>query len=240
MIVGSLLRMRTVLSSLLLALFVVGCATRPVSDINAFASRSASNSFEVFDRGVDSGGLVLAVVHDRQTSAASCGAHALASIVNYWRGPGTVAGDALFAATPPRDPANGYSLNELLVVARGQGLLANAARLAQADVIRELESGRPVLVPIAAPAVFVEPRTLPGENIPIVGLVRNAVVSQAGRISEATGAAIVNHYVVVVGYQDDRFVVVEPVQGFRTISFERLARYRQPFSNAALVFSAQR
>lgn len=30
---------------------------------------------------------------------------------------------------------------------------------------------------------------------------------------------------------------VEPVMGFRTISFDRLERYRESFNNAAVVFS---
>ena len=49
---------------------------------------------------------------------------------------------------------------------------------------------------------------------------------------------MVSHYLIVAGYDDDSFVVVEPVRGYRTISFERLDRYRQPFNNAALAFSA--
>ena len=36
----------------------------------------------------------------------------------------------------------------------------------------------------------------------------------------------------------DTFIVMEPVMGLRTISAERLARYRQPFENAAIVLSA--
>ena len=38
----------------------------------------------------------------------------------------------------------------------------------------------------------------------------------------------------------DTFVAVEPVMGFRTIAFDRLDRYREPFGNAALVFSGSR
>ena len=74
-------------------------------------------------------------------------------------------------------------------------------------------------------------------NLELSGL-RNVVVSRTGQLSEWTGMAMVSHYVVVAGYGQDRFVVVDPVQGFRTISFGRLARYRRPFNNAALVFSA--
>lgn len=230
---------RTALTPLLLALCVIGCATRPVSDVDEFAARSASNSFEVVDRGVNRSGLVLPIAHDRQTSAASCGAHALASVIRYWRGSsGAVDGDSLFETSPPADAVNGYSLAELLTIARGAGLLANAARISQADLIAELESGRPVLIPIQAPAVYIEPRTLPGENVPFIGFVRNAAINQVARISEWTGIGMVGHYMVVAGYEHDRFVVVEPVQGFRTISFERLARYRRAFTDAAIVFSA--
>jgi predicted double-glycine peptidase len=229
---------RSAFISLLLALGLAACATRPTTDVNAFARRSASNSFESFDRAVDPSALVLAVVHDRQTSAASCGAHALASIINYWRGPNAAVGNALFEASPPGDVVSGYSLAELRVIALANGLQANAVRLSQADIIAELESGRPVLIPVLAPAVYIEPRTLPGENIPVVGLARNFIIDRAARMSEASGMSMVSHYLVVVGYDGGRFVVLEPVRGFRTIRFERLARYRRPFNDAALVFSA--
>lgn len=231
--------MRSLTLFLLSALVVAGCATKPVSDINAFASRSADNSFEVFDRSVDSGGLVLALVHDRQSTAASCGAHVLASMINYWGGAGTVSGDGLFQSAPPTDAASGYSLGELMAMARNHGLLASAARLSQADVIRELESGRPVLIPVEVPAVYLDPLTLPGQNVPVIGFLGDVVASRAGQASELTGKAMVRHYLVVAGFQHDRFVVVEPVRGFRTISFERLARYRMAFNDAALVMSAR-
>jgi hypothetical protein len=51
---------------------------------------------------------------------------------------------------------------------------------------------------------------------------------------------MVSHYVVIVGYDAHRFVVVEPVRGYRTISFDRMARYRRPYDNAALVLSGTR
>ena len=48
---------------------------------------------------------------------------------------------------------------------------------------------------------------------------------------------MLNHYVLVAGYDGDTFVILEPVMGLRTISAERLARYREAFGNAAIVFS---
>ncbi len=229
------------LKALLLAGALAGCATQPTPDVNTFAESTADNSFELFDRSLNSQALVLPVVHDQQTDGASCGAHALASVINYWQGPNTVTGNAMYAATPPADMRFGYSIAELLTLARTNRLLANGVRLDDAAIIRELEAGRPVLVPVRIPSVWVQSRTLvPGATrAPIVGLAATAFMQRVGRLSEFTNVAMVNHYVLVVGYEHETFVVVEPVMGFRTISFDRLERYRRPFGDAAIVFSGQ-
>lgn len=224
---------------LLLALCLGGCAIHPTRDVNAFAEQSANNSFEVFDRSVSSSALVLPVVQDRQYSGPSCGAHALASVINYWEGAASVSGNQIYTTTPPTDP-DGYSLLELINLAHAHGLLASGVRLRGPDIIRELDSGRPVLVPVRVPSIFVQQRTLPGTNAPVVGLAENAFIQRAGQVSELMRLGLVNHYVLVVGYDTDRFVILEPVMGYRTISFRRFARYREPFNNAAIVFSATR
>jgi predicted double-glycine peptidase len=221
---------------MLLSLCAAGCALSPTPDVSTFAESSGSNSFEVFDREVNSSALVLPVVHDRQTRGPSCGAHALASVVNYWRGPGTLTGDALYHDHPPADGA-GYSMTELIALAQQQRLLASAVRMPEQGLIRELESGRPVLVPVRLPSIYVQQRALPGGDAPVIGVARNALINRAGRVSELTNTAVVNHYLLVTGYQDDTFVVVEPVMGYRTIRFSTLARYRQAFGDAAIVFS---
>lgn len=224
------------LSAILLSLCAAGCALSPTPDVSTFAERSDSNSFEVFDRAVNSSALVLPIVHDRQTSGPSCGAHALASVVNYWRGPGTLTGAALYRDQPPANEA-GYSMAELITLAQQQRVLASAVRLSEAEIIRELENGRPVLVPVRLPSIYVQQRSLPGGDVPVVGVARNALIYRAGRVSEFTNLAVVDHYLLIAGYQDQTFVVVEPVMGYRTISFSKLARYRRAFGNAAMVFS---
>ena len=234
------MRLRFV-APLLLALGA--CATHPVSTLDGFAQRSASNSFELLHRGVDPPAtLVLPVAHDRQVDGAACGAHALASVINYWRGAGTVNGQAIFDATPPADPEIGYSMAELMTLARQNGLQASAVRLTQDDIVRELEHGRPVLVPVRVPSIFVQSWSMPGAGTPGLDLPGAVITSRVARLSEWTGLTMVNHYVLIVGYEEDpegrTFVAVEPVMGFRTISFERLDRYRRPFNNAAMVFSA--
>lgn len=222
---------------LLLSLSVGGCALNPNSTISEFALSSGSNSFEVFERRATPAALVLPVEHDRQTRGPSCGAHALASVVNYWRGEGTMAGDALYRDRPPADPA-GYSLAELLILARGEGLLASPVAMPEQGLVQELESGRPVLVAVRLPSIYVQQRSLPGGDVAILGIARNTLIDRAGRVSEASTLAMVDHYLLVVGYEDDYFVVVEPVMGYRTISAQRLARYRRSFDEASIVFSA--
>lgn len=223
---------------LALAFLSAGCAVTPVPDVSTFAEESANNSFEVFDRRMAANALVLPVVHDRQTNGASCGAHALASVINYWR-PGTAVGNDIYANTPPAQPA-GYSIAELLTLAQANGLVASGVRLDNAAIIRELESGRPVLVAVRLPSIYVQNRTFPGANTPVVGYAGGFLSYRVGQVSEFTGLEMVDHYLLVVGYDEDRFVVVEPVMGYRTISQEKLDRYRRHFGNASIVFSANR
>ena len=221
-----------------LAFGVSACATTPSASPDAFAERSAANSFEFFDRVVDPPStLLLPVVHDRQTNGISCGAHALASVTNYWLGPGHVSGTDIFAATPPADMQTGYSMAEILNLAGEQGLLASAVRLQPDGILRELEAGRPVLVPVRVPSVFVQGWQLPGANIPVLGFPAALVISRSAQLSEMTGQRMLNHYALVAGYDGDTFVILEPVMGLRTISAKRLARYREAFGNAAIVFS---
>lgn len=228
---------RTLVVPLLLALGAAGCATSPTSSLDAFARHSANNSFELVERRVEPPStLLLPVAHDRQTEGPTCGAHVLASVLQYWQGPSAPTGHAIFAATPPASPA-GYSMAELMVIAQQRGLLASAVRLRQADIVRELEAGRPVLTPVRIPSINLQDWALPGSNRPVVGFPARLVTTRVGRVSEWTGLAMIDHYVLVVGYEGETFVALEPVLGFRTISFDRLERYRRPFNDAAIVFS---
>jgi hypothetical protein len=222
---------------MLSALCAAGCAVHPMSDVTAFAESSGANSFDLRGRKLEpSRTLVLPVIHDRQNEGPSCGAHALASVVNYWSGPDSLSGDALFRESPPVDPS-GYSMAELLTLARAHGLQASAVRLSEHAVIGELENGRLVLAPVRLPSIYVQQRTLPGRGVPLVGAARNTLINRVGRASEWTGLAMVDHYVLLAGYEDDTFVVVEPVMGYRTINADTLERYRRAFGAAAIVFS---
>ena len=223
-----------------LVLGISACAIHPNADPASFAGRTGHNSFELFGGSVDPPNtLLLPVIHDRQIDGAACGAHVLASVVNYWRGAGTISGDAIFAATPPADKT-GYSIAEVMKLAEDNGLVASAVRLPAKGLLSELDAGRPVLVPVEVPSIYVQTWQLPGTNVPVLGFPAELITSRAGWLSERLNRPLLNHYVLVAGYEGDKFVVLEPVMGLRTITAERLARYREPFGNAAVVFSAPR
>jgi predicted double-glycine peptidase len=217
-------------------LLLAGCATTPIPDLATFAERPSHNSFEILDRGVDPPQtLVLPLVQDRQTAGPSCGAHALASVMNYW-GERAVQGSALYESRPPAHPA-GYSIAELLAIAGDRGLLASAVRLSDAEVVAELDNGRPVILPVRIPAIYLTQRTFPGADLPIIGVPANLLTHRVARVSEWTNSAMIDHYLVAAGHADDRLVVLEPILGYRTMSFTKLARYRRAFGNAAIVMS---
>lgn len=220
------------------SLFLSACATHPSTDPASFADRTSRNSFEMFGGEITpQDTLLLPVQHDQQIDGAACGAHALASLINYWHGPGTVSGQDIFSANTPADPKAGYSMAELRQLAGTHYLVSSAVRLPDTGLKAELEAGRPVLVPVEVPSIFVQTWQLPGANVPVLGLPAEFITSRAAWLSEKTGSNLLNHYVLVAGYDGDTFIVMEPVMGLRTISAERLARYRAPFGNAAIVFS---
>jgi hypothetical protein len=227
---------RVLPAALLSPLVVAACATTPNADIDAFARHSGRNSFEVTQRAASPEALVLPLVQDRQTEGPSCGIHALASVVNYWRGPGTLTGSVYYKAHPPTHNA-GYSMEELLVIAREQGLLAQAVRMPSLALKDELERGRPVLVPVKVPSIYIQQRVLPGGDLPVIGAVRRFMIGNTAAASEGAKAMLIDHYLVVVGYDAEKFVVMEPVMGLRTINKEKLERYRAAFGDAAIVFS---
>jgi len=79
----------------------------------------------------------------RQVAREDCGAAALAMVLNYWGSPITV--NSIIAVAPPtRD--RGIAAASLREIARHQGLQAFLIQGSQADLEREVQRRRPVLV----------------------------------------------------------------------------------------------
>ena len=211
----------------------------PVGSLGDFALRGGANSFEAFGRLPSKDALVLDVPFDRQGNRIACGAHVLASVVRYWRPAETVTGRAIFASHPPADGKAGYSMQELVTLAGEYGISAYGVRLEEADLVAELEKGRPVLAPVLLPFVYEQSASLFDPDPALVSQLKSWSLGAIGTASEMTGSGMLAHYVLVVGHAKDRFVLLDPVLGYRTIAKSRLARYRASYEGASLIFSSK-
>lgn len=221
-------------------LHLTGCAVAPVHNMEEFASRPSANSFETFNRPPNKDeAIVLDLTLDQQIERVSCGAHVLASVINYWHPETTIDGSNLFASEPPQNSSVGYSMAELISLASQNGLIAFGVRLQEDLLKQEIRNGRPVLVPLHLPYVFVQNITLFDPDFAPVGNLKNRFLNRLARMHTWTDTGMLDHYALVVGYDHDKFVLLDPLLGYRTISNNKLDRYRSKFENAAIVFSAR-
>ncbi len=210
----------------------------PIATLDEFAQRGADNSFEIIDRPVRAAeALVLNVPFDHQENRVACGAHVLASIIRYWRPGAAESGGSIWADAPPADTRSGYSLQELVNLAKAHGLDAFGVRLDAAGLVEELEKGRPVLIPVRVPSIYLQTHTLFDPDPIVIGQIKNLLFDRVAAVSQWLGVEMLSHYMLVVGHAPDRFVLLDPIMGYRTISRSRLAGFRAEFGGAAIVFS---
>lgn len=147
---------------------------------------------------------LLPVEFVKQKEAADCGAAALTSVGRFW---GTdVAPGSILKEWSPANRAFGYSIAELHGVSDRLGL-ASSRLLEQPDYIFDLvEDGVPVIAPISKPYqrqdVF---------DFMVSSMLARVVVSAF--IESPT----VNHYVVVLGSDDQLVYVLDPQDGYRVV-----------------------
>ena len=154
-----------------------------------------------------------------QDSQRNCGAAALASVMRYWDAP--VPLDEIRRRHPPANEA-GYSVGELLGIARANGLRAFAFAMTDEFVRLQVGHGRPLIFPIAKPTVW-------------AGVARLPVVG--GLYAAATGGEgmFLNHFVTLVGYDEENYYLLDPDDGPLKVAQAEFARMRAPFGNAGIL-----
>ena len=128
-------------------------------------------------------------------------------------------------------------MGELIDIAHNHKLKAFGVRLNDDRVKVEINAGRPVIIPVQIPYVFLQSRTLFDPDFVPVGNLKNRFLNRLALVHQWTDTNLLDHYVLVVGFDDTKFVLLDPIMGYRTISAEKLSSYREPFENAAIVFS---
>ncbi|MBX9574374.1 MAG: C39 family peptidase [Caulobacteraceae bacterium] len=208
-----------------LALAAGGCVAVPVNvDRGAFARAPSRNAIPpAVVRLAPQATLLLDVRLDRQQASYSCGAHVVAAVVDYWSRTGSAprgvrprTGVEILAETPPADP-RGYSVGEVAGLLQSAGLTALAVTADAESLRTELQSGRPVIARVSLPAGRLAAHTLLPAEMPLLGGVQARTLDLAAEVVEPWGAARIDHYWVVVGFDVEHFIVVDPILGLRAV-----------------------
>ena len=160
---------------------------------------------------------ILPVEFVKQRAAADSGPAALTSVARYW-GTDTEA-RAIAEQAAPANPALGYSIGELHAASERLGL-ASARLLEQPDYMMGLlNECIPVIAPVAKPY----------ERRDIFDFMLSSMLSQ-WIVNSLVGEEepTINHYVVVLGADDQLVYVLDPQDGYQAIKrAEFLAHWRQ-------------
>lgn len=179
-----------------------------VACVFAVSACSTTRSIGWYEQQVEQGA-VLAVPYIRQTSQADCGMAALASVMEYYKGP-AYSQQALFERYPPASP-RGYSLGELRDIARAHDFAGFVVPGDKSFLRSQLSRSRPLIVPVQ---------------------VQGAGPSIIGALDPRY-----DHYVVVVGMDDDRgkIVTIDPARGPVELDFDDFAAGWENMNQAVLL-----
>lgn len=157
---------------------------------------------------------------EEQAAPYSCGLAALVSVLKYWE----IEADqrTLLEEHPPKTVESGYTIGELKEIAVLEGAHAFSFKADTAFLVKQLELGRPVIVPVVMRA-----RSPKWEQVPVIGLSYRIVTSVFSRK--------VNHFLVICGLTEDGFWVMDPKLGFMEYTQNELEKMRTGMDFACLL-----
>lgn len=159
-------------------------------------------------------GKALEVPYVQQASPTDCGVAALASVMQYYQGP-VHAQRALIERHPPASP-EGYSLGELRDIARAHDFAAFVIPADESFLRRQLNRSRPLIVPLQ---------------------LQGAVARLVGPEGDRGPGAGYDHFVVVVGLDDERrkVITMDPARGPVELGLDDFAARWEKLNHAVLL-----
>ena len=147
--------------------------------------------------------------HVRQASRVDCGMAALASVMEYYKGPAYP--QRVWLERYPPASSRGYSLGELRDIARAHDFAGFVVPGNEALLREQLSRGRPMIVPLHLQGA--------------VPLIDRALDTRY------------DHYVVVVGMNDERgkVVMMDPARGPVQLDFDDFAAGWEAMNRAVLL-----
>jgi len=175
-----------------LCAFGLGACTHGEASLARFTASHADATF-------------LPVEFVKQTQAADCGAAALTSVGRFW-GTDTAKG-AIFTQWAPANREGGYSIGELRVASEKMGLASSRLLETPDYVLALVDGGMPVIAPVAKPY----------ERRDIFDFMLASMLSRLIVSAFVPEEPTVNHYVVVLGADENMVYLLDPQDGYRAL-----------------------
>ncbi|WP_298124584.1 C39 family peptidase [Brevundimonas sp.] len=220
-----------------------GCVAANVNpDRATFAAAPSLNAIPHAMVQLESGHtLVLDLRLDRQVSGNGCGAHAVASMIDYWHraaprsdGFRPPTGAWIYAATPPSQ-SSGYALGELVELLETSGLVAVPVETTVAALKGELDRGRPAIARVSLSAGHVLGTRLIPVELAYLAATETFLTDAAARLVEPFAPSRLMHFWVVIGYDAEHVIVLDPALGIRAVQSAAFARAFDRGGNLAVV-----
>ena len=189
--------LRLSFTSLLLAFS--GCCTMPASTEDpVFQSKYSQFAYCGFET-------------TKQSRNTSCGSACLVSVLKYW---GNIVSEEEIFHEFPVPSEEGYSVVDLKNIAKRNSLDAYALTMQRNPLVQleeQVLKGRPVICAVRFPWHLYF-----AYDVPIYGQTYRTLAWIFGPRK--------NHYIVVFGIKDDKFMIMDPAYGFVTLSQKQFER----------------
>jgi len=155
----------------------------------------------------------------KQQSPSTCGLACITAILNYWGI--AVSQDKLLMGFPPSSP-DGYYIDDLMKMAKSEGLEAFVLQLPVSKLRLQIQKGRPVICGIK--------KSITDDllyHFPLEGGLLGEIIRW---LSPET-----NHFVVAVGFKDDRLLIMDPSIGLISLSEKKFESMHEKCNNIVML-----
>ena len=153
----------------------------------------------------------------------ACGAALLHSVLSWWGAKTTQL--RILTKYPPHDKKKGYSLGEMKRIVKKYSFKSFVVGGTAGFLQKQIDAGRPVIVPVKL--------QYDADELAKHGLSR----ADYDKVTKKYDL-IYDHYLAVIGYGKNSFVVIDPARGIYKITVEKFEEIWGHHQNAALLISS--
>ena len=211
--------MARVIPLLFVLLFANGCegvfwSQLELTEIGCSNDTVCLHPLEIADEKYNEKAVITRANFVRQDNQTGCGAAVLSSVVSYW---GKTLSYKEIIEKHPQKSDLGYTVGELKKIANAHGLLAYSLIMNEKILKEQIKKGRPVIIPVKI--FFLKAYKYLPEFLPFLD---NLTFS---------------HFLVVFGFDQDNFWVMNPANGYERIKSEDLINSWKRHNYAGLLIS---